>query len=431
MSNCPNERDFLINHIAEGYIRIQNNHISQVNRSLVSMLGYQSATDLPGLFPELIFSPNDFITYTKMFIHQNDHSKFEISLKGGHGEKVIVRCNLLSNNRDNNTTYLLAEDITLKHQKLKELMTKSTVFEYNPYMVLITDHKGVVENVNQRFRNKTGFSEESMVGKNIFDYKALISPLCGLNHDETLRETIRKPEFVGEFSSKKSINKSENTKENNIFLEEIHVASVYENGKLCNLLFIGNDITDKKELHAQLENLAYHDQMTGFIRRDVFNEVATSLKDNTDKNHDKLGLLFLDLDKFKPINDKHGHYTGDRVLIECAERFKKVFRNSDVISRQGGDEFSVLCPQLQCMEDLEKIGKKITAEITQHLFNIDGLNLHVGISVGGCLYSGETNSKTTLKNLIEFSDHLMYEAKADPLHRCVFKSYQQKDKQIH
>ena len=423
VSNCPSERDFLIDHIAEGYIRIQNNHISQVNHSLVSMLGYQSEEDLPGLFPELIFSPNDFITYTKMFINQYDHSKFEISLKGGHGEKVIVRCNLLSNNQGNNTTYLLIEDITLKHQKLKELMTKSTVFEYNPYMVLITDHRGVVENVNKRFRDKTGFSEETMIGKNIFDYKALISPLCGLNHDETLRETIRKSEFVGEFSSKKS--------GNNIFLEEVHVASVYENGKLCNLLFIGNDITDKKELHARLENLAYHDQMTGFIRRDVFNEVATSLKDNTDKNHDKLGLLFLDLDKFKPINDKHGHYTGDRVIIECAERFKKVFRNSDVICRQGGDEFSVLCPQLKCMEDLEAIGKKIIDEITHHFFNIDGLNLHVGISVGGCLYSGETNSKTTLENLIKFSDHLMYEAKADPLHHCVFKNYQQGNKQMH
>lgn len=412
---CSNERDFLINYIAEGYIRVQNNYISQVNDSLVSMLGYQSKKDLPTLFPELIFAPTDFITYTKMFIDQYEHSKFELSLKGGHGEKVVVRCNLLSQKGERNTAYLLIEDVTLKHQKLKELMTKSTVFEYNPYMVLITDSKGIIENVNKRFRDKTGFDETSIVGKNIFDYKSLISPLCGLDHDETLRETVRKPEFVGEFSSKNSSNE--------IFLEEIHVASVYDNGTLCKLLFIGNDITNQKELHSRLENLAYHDQMTGFIRRDVFKDVANALKENTDKNHDKLGLLFLDLDKFKPINDQHGHYTGDRVLIECAERFKRVFRNSDVICRQGGDEFSVLCPQLRCMEDLETIGKKITNEITQKRFDIDGLDLEVGISVGGCLYSGETDSETTLESLINFSDHLMYEAKADHDHHCVFRSY--------
>ncbi len=297
----------------------------------------------------------------------------------------------------------LMEDVTLQQHKLEELMTKSTVFEYNPYLIAITDAEGRVDRINKRFRRKTGYEEEAIRDLSIFEIKSLTQPLCGLSAEEQLREILRKPDFVGEFESKTlgGVN----------FMEEIHAAPVYEMGRLESILFIGHDITETKQRLERLKNMACHDQMTGLVRKDVFEKIASDLKDELDESGKKLGIFFMDLDRFKPINDHYGHHTGDERLIECARCLKNVFRRSDVVGRLGGDEFAALCPGIDSVEDMQIICEKIDKEINQRLFQLEGHEIRVGISIGACFYQGSVTSGIDLQELLNSADHCMYDVK--------------------
>lgn len=162
----------------------------------------------------------------------------------------------------------------------------------------------------------------------------------------------------------------------------------------------------------QLVNMALHDQLTGLPNRyllDQCMETALLAAEADEDNGDGIYLLYLDLDRFKPINDQHGHDTGDQVLVTVAKRIQSQVRSCDTVARVGGDEFVILLQGLKSSEVARRIIRSITIAVEQPM-DIGGVTLSVGISIGMSQHKVDGED---LPTLLRAADRYMYQAKGE------------------
>jgi diguanylate cyclase (GGDEF)-like protein/PAS domain S-box-containing protein len=167
------------------------------------------------------------------------------------------------------------------------------------------------------------------------------------------------------------------------------------------------DVTDRKRFEDQIQYQAYHDALTGLPNRMLFLDRLQIALAHARRQGGRAAVLFLDLDDFKVINDTLGHATGDRLLRGAAERLGSCVREDDTVARMGGDEFTLLLPDIGRVEDAARIAGKLLEAVAEP-FEIDGQDLFVTTSVGVSLYPGDgEDAETLLKN----ADRAMYRAK--------------------
>jgi len=172
------------------------------------------------------------------------------------------------------------------------------------------------------------------------------------------------------------------------------------------------------ELTQQLEHQAYHDTLTGLANRITFDDHLGLAMEQAKRYRRRLAVLFLDLDRFKVINDTLGHAVGDKLLIEVAQRFRACLRASDTLARLGGDEFAVLLTETRHDEDAAEVAQKLIAALVDPI-SIDGYSLHVTTSIGISLYPEDGDrADTILKN----ADTAMYRSKDQGRNRHSFFS---------
>ena len=164
---------------------------------------------------------------------------------------------------------------------------------------------------------------------------------------------------------------------------------------------------ERARTDAQLRHAARHDVLTGLANRAHFFAGLDASLGHPD-GEDLVGVLYLDLDGFKPVNDTHGHRIGDLVLRAVAERLSAAVRPDDVVARLGGDEFAVLCPGVAGEDELAAIAARLIDHIRAPLA-IEGLTLEVGASVGVAVAEAGTVSGDAL---VEAADGALYEVKA-------------------
>jgi diguanylate cyclase (GGDEF)-like protein/PAS domain S-box-containing protein len=157
----------------------------------------------------------------------------------------------------------------------------------------------------------------------------------------------------------------------------------------------------------RLRYLAYHDALTGLANRKQFYERLSQSMDWAHKNNQLVGLMFLDLDGFKQVNDTLGHDTGDQLLRVVAQRLTSSLRSSDIVSRLGGDEFTVILPGIPQLEYVAKVAEKILETLSQ-VFLLEGQNVFVTVSIGISIYPLDGEAEETL---IKNADAAMYRAK--------------------
>lgn len=161
------------------------------------------------------------------------------------------------------------------------------------------------------------------------------------------------------------------------------------------------------ELTRQLEHQAYHDALTGLANRVTFDDRLRQAISHCERHGSRVAVLFLDLDRFKVINDTLGHLVGDQLLVQVAERLKHMLRDSDTLARLGGDEFAVLLMQPEADKDASEVASKLVATIN-HPFQVSGHSLHITTSIGISIYPEDgDNAETILKN----ADAAMYRSK--------------------
>jgi diguanylate cyclase (GGDEF)-like protein/PAS domain S-box-containing protein len=172
------------------------------------------------------------------------------------------------------------------------------------------------------------------------------------------------------------------------------------------------DVSEWMESKRALERLAYHDGLTGLANRAYFDErLAASIADAT-RFGDILGLAYLDLDEFKPVNDRYGHDVGDAVLVEVGRRLKAQTRIQDTVARIGGDEFVLLLPRMTSPDELENVAKRLVDEIQAPIQAL-GYTVNITASVGLARFD---NAHDDARTLLVKADVAMYAAKKDPAH---------------
>jgi diguanylate cyclase (GGDEF)-like protein/PAS domain S-box-containing protein len=171
---------------------------------------------------------------------------------------------------------------------------------------------------------------------------------------------------------------------------------------------VARDITERKHLEEVMSFQALHDQLTGLPNRRLFRDHLDLALVHAARRGERVGVMFVDLDRFKFVNDTYGHLEGDELLRACAHRIRECVRAGDTVSRQGGDEFTVLLPGLKEPSDAMLIAAKIAAELRRPL-RVGGREFFVTASIGVALHPDDGE---TAEQLLRNADTAMYEVKA-------------------
>jgi diguanylate cyclase (GGDEF)-like protein/PAS domain S-box-containing protein len=170
---------------------------------------------------------------------------------------------------------------------------------------------------------------------------------------------------------------------------------------------VGRDITTRKLDERRIRHLASHDPLTGLPNRTAFSELLNAARESARRRNRSLAMMFVDLDRFKVINDTLGHEAGDEVLCEVARRLRHTLRASDVVARLGGDEFVVMIPELGTAAQAEAAARKVLGAMLPPM-TVAGRELSLTASVGICLYPQDGEDE---QSLMKNADAAMYRAK--------------------
>ena len=280
---------------------------------------------------------------------------------------------------------------------LRNLEMTSTIFKHTVDGVVITDAENRIVHTNDAFTEITGFSAEEVKGKNP---RILRSAAHDKKFYKSMWEQIsQKGYWQGEIKNR--------NKKGEIYLEWLSINAITNGrGEIENYIAVFSDITTHRADDAEYAYLATHDALTGLSNRLILNDRLEHAITHARRFDKMVGVLFCDLDNFKPINDTYGHRVGDGVLKQCADYFKATLRSDDTICRYGGDEFVIILEDLDEIWHLGTLVEKIM-DITTMPFNIEGHRIDFQMSVGVSVFpfDGEDVS------LIERADQAMYKAK--------------------
>jgi len=171
---------------------------------------------------------------------------------------------------------------------------------------------------------------------------------------------------------------------------------------------VARDITDRKRAEEMVTYHAYHDILTGLPNRILFKDRLGLAMSQCKRDKTELAVMFLDLDRFKRVNDTFGHAKGDELLQQVVIRLKEAIRGGDTLARLGGDEFTLVLPSLRGRQDAEAVAAKILDNLREP-FQIDGQLIHISVSIGIVIYPGDGDS---IEELLRHADIAMYQVKS-------------------
>jgi diguanylate cyclase (GGDEF)-like protein/PAS domain S-box-containing protein len=356
-----------------------------------------------GFFPDQL--QQRFPDYPELAVMKAE-SFLGVQLKNSQG-KVIGAISMLDDKPIINSplTKMLLQSIAtrismeLERLKALEKLELSThVFTDTQEGITITDTKGNILDVNPAFCRITGYRREEVIGQNP---RILNSGKQDRQFYVDMWETLNQQGYwKGEIWNRK--------KDGSLFAELLTISGVKNaQGEITHYIGIFLDITDNKEQQQRLEFMAHYDVLTRLPNRVLFYDRFVQAMAHCKREGSLLAICFLDLDNFKPVNDRYGHNIGDKLLIEVAERIKLNIREEDTVSRQGGDEFTLLLSGFKHFNPCQQIIERILDALSQP-FLIEGNKIQISASLGITIYPKDNSDIDTL---LRHADQAMYQAK--------------------
>jgi diguanylate cyclase (GGDEF)-like protein/PAS domain S-box-containing protein len=293
----------------------------------------------------------------------------------------------------------LEAEIELNRKTSEELKKLSMAVEQSPASVVITDLNGLIEYVNPKFSELSGFSPEDVIG---IKEMRLGSDVEDSKIANSIWKTIQQGEaWKGEFKTKR--------KDGSSYWESAVIAPIRnDNNEITHYLTVKEDITQKKITEEKLVDQATHDQLTKLPNRFLAFDRLEQLIQHAKRNKTHVAVIYIDLDNFKNVNDSLGHSVGDELLVLLSKRISDQLRTQDTLARLGGDEFIALIPDLVDLStDLEKVVARLI-ETTETPIVLHNHELNITSSLGIAVYP---NDGTTVSSLMTNADIAMYDAK--------------------
>jgi diguanylate cyclase (GGDEF)-like protein/PAS domain S-box-containing protein len=333
-------------------------------------------------------------------VHRNVHETARVLLqKSQRGEAItpedydqLVAASNTMREQSISLRNLLKRDQAL----ISRLMLK--VFENASEGVIITDPKTHILNINDAFTQVTGYSADEVIGQR----PSLL--YSGRQDDDFYHRMWQQLTETGHWEGE-IWNRRKN---GDIYLEWLSIAAVNdEDGNVTHYVGIFSDITQAKENEHQLRYLAHYDQLTRLPNRTLFQDRLRQALAMARRDGLQVAVLFLDLDGFKEVNDALGHGAGDELLRQVALRLQGTLRESDTVSRFGGDEFTIVLSDVRGRDAVARIAGKLVESVARP-YDLGGETAHVTTSLGISLYPDMTRSS---EELIHQADSAMYHAK--------------------
>ena len=277
------------------------------------------------------------------------------------------------------------------------------VFDAAGVAMALTDLEGRFLRINDGFCDLLGYSREDLTGG---------MSLGDITHpdDESPDRPDRQAAIRAGVSDSYRVEKRYLHADGGIVWGVAHVSVIRdETGAPVHLLGLVQETTESKRLQADLARLALHDPLTGLANRTLLDDRLRTALARAGRRGALTGVLFLDLDGFKAINDCHGHRVGDEILTAVAGRLRAVLRPADVVSRLGGDEFVAVCEDLADLQEAHAIASRVEVAIAAPIETSAG-EVTVHASVGLALAEGTQDSDAD--DVIRRADEAMYRAKA-------------------
>ncbi|MBS1129925.1 MAG: diguanylate cyclase/phosphodiesterase with sensor(s) [Proteobacteria bacterium] len=321
------------------------------------------------------------------------------------GEQIMVETRVVNGYWDGQPALIgISQDISERLMAEERQQLAASVFDNAHEGIMITDPKGRIVEVNTTFTELTGYSRAEALG-NTPDM------LKSGHHDtafyEEMWQKIRDDGYWrGEIWNRK--------KSGEIFVEQLTISSVRNrDGALSNFVAIFSDITLLKQHQQRLEHLAHFDALTQLPNRMLLGDRMQLAKAQAERSGKTLAVCYLDLDNFKPINDRYGHSVGDFLLIEVAQRLKTCVRAGDTVARLGGDEFVLLITNLDDLNECDHAMTRVISALSQP-FRVSAQFVTVSASIGVTLYPHDGSDSDTL---LRHADQSMYAAKQEGRNR--------------
>jgi len=289
------------------------------------------------------------------------------------------------------------QDITKEHLAEEQIKLYASVFDNTSDAIVILDNQFRVIAVNQAFSNITQFDANEIHNKPL----SVIEQIDNLSQIKAVLSD--QSSWSGELTAQR--------KDGSSYMLELALNAVKhtDHQDYNYIVAVFSDITERKKNENELFFMANFDPLTKLANRAMFHDHFTKSLASAKRHNKILALLFIDLDKFKQVNDTLGHDAGDELLVQAAQRMKSHIRDSDLLARLSGDEFTIVLEDITSLRQAETVARKIQQDF-QREFMLNNQRAHIGTSIGISTYP---NDATTSEELLKQADTAMYYAKTN------------------
>ncbi len=377
------------------------------NPAFTHFFSRPSSSDLPSVIgcflPELFDETLSlrFSGYIKTILEESQTKTYEYEFLAANQQLYYLQTTvfLIVDSQDSRKNIgFITTDISAKMTIELRTQNAMQIFNEGSEGIMLTDAQTRIISVNRAFEQITGYSAHEVIGKKP-------SVLSSGTHDvyfyQNLWQVINtQGHWEGEIWNRR--------KSGQLYPQWLNISRVPKSGSIVkNYIAVFSDITERLASQKFIESLAYFDSLTGLANRNLLRERIDHLINIANRNGQSFTLLFIDLDKFKDINDMHGHDVGDKLLVELSGTMQHLFRDSDTLCRLGGDEFVVVLPETNEQLALSKATQLV--ELIAQPWQIGELKLKITASIGLVEFPRDGHDYLTL---LKHADSAMYRAKA-------------------
>ncbi|EGF31041.1 EAL/GGDEF/PAS/PAC-domain containing protein [Oxalobacteraceae bacterium IMCC9480] len=406
----------LFDNSSDAIMLLEDNHFLDVNPAALALFGYASKTDMVGRASAEISPPQqpdglasaDKSRQMQDLVQQKGNHRYDWQYLSNQGKPFWTE--VLSTDipaAGQRLQYVVVRDISTRKAAEMSLHLAARVFENSQEGIMIADEHRRVISINRALTDITGYTADEVIGN---------PPqiLCSGTHDKALFQAILESVLKHDHWQGELWGRHRDGRGYPLWLSVTAVRDSHH--AVLNYIGIVTDISDRKASEEQMRHLAEHDFLTGLPNRVLLLDRLQQAIAVAERSRTRLAVLFLDLDRFKNINDSFGHHVGDKLLQTVAERLKKCVRGIDTVSRLGGDEFVIMLVDTGSGEPIAHVAGKILQAIGTP-YSIEGCEFSVTTCIGVSTYPADG---TDMDVLIKSADTAMYHAKSKGSNRYQF-----------